>query len=100
MIILKDIHKSYNTGKTKLHVLKGIDLEIEKGEMVSIMGSSGSGKSTLLNVLGILDKYDKGEYFLDGTLVKNLAENEEAHFRNRKIGFVFQDSSLISYKNA
>lgn len=100
MIILKDIHKSYNTGKTKLHVLKGIDLEIKKGEMVSIMGSSGSGKSTLLNVLGILDKYDKGEYFLDGTLVKNLAENEEAHFRNRKIGFVFQDSSLISYKNA
>lgn len=100
MIILKDIHKSYNTGKTKLHVLKGIDLEIEKGEMVSIMGASGSGKSTLLNVLGILDKYDKGEYFLDGTLVKNLAENEEAHFRNRKIGFVFQDSSLISYKNA
>lgn len=100
MIILNNIHKSYNTEKTNLHVLKGIDLKIEKGEMVSIMGASGSGKSTLLNVLGILDKYDKGEYILDGILVKNLEENEEAYYRNRKIGFVFQDSSLIPYKSA
>ncbi|MBI9069246.1 MAG: ABC transporter ATP-binding protein [Salinivirgaceae bacterium] len=100
MIVLKDIHKTYNTGKTELHVLKGIDLEIKKGEMVSIMGASGSGKSTLLNVLGILDKYDNGEYYLDGTMIKHLNEQEESYFRNRKIGFVFQDASLISYKNA
>jgi len=100
MVIIKNLHKTYNTGKTKLHVLKGINLTIEKGEMVSIMGSSGSGKSTLLNVLGILDKYDNGEYYLDGTMIKLLNEKEESYFRNRKIGFVFQDASLISYKNA
>lgn len=100
MIVLKGIHKSYHSGKTDLHVLKGIDLVVDKGEMVSIMGASGSGKSTLLNVLGILDKYDSGEYYLDGININHLSEKEEAFYRNRKLGFVFQDASLIPYKNA
>ena len=73
MISLKNIHKSYVTGSNSLHVLKGIDLEIEAGEFVSIMGSSGSGKSTLLNILGILDSYDEGLYYLNGVLVKDMS---------------------------
>lgn len=99
MIKLTDINKTYQ-GAVPLHVLKGINLEIDKGELVSIMGASGSGKSTLLNILGILDTYDTGEYFLDGQLVKNLSENAAAELRNRKIGFVFQSFNLINYKNA
>lgn len=100
MILLKNIHKSYKMGKNSLHVLKGIDLHIAKGEFVSIMGSSGSGKSTLLNILGILDNYDTGEYYLDEHLVKNLSESKAAHFRNQLIGFVFQSFNLLSFKNA
>ena len=100
MIHLKNIHKTYVTGQNKLHVLKGISLDIEKGEFVSIMGSSGSGKSTLLNLLGILDSYDEGEYLLNNTLVKGLSERKAAHYRNAMIGFVFQQFNLISYKNA
>jgi putative ABC transport system ATP-binding protein len=80
--------------------LKGINLEIEKGELVSIMGASGSGKSTLLNILGILDNYDSGEYYLDNVLIKNLSENRAAELRNRMIGFVFQSFNLIAYKDA
>ncbi len=99
MIKLTDINKTYQ-GAVPLHVLKGINLEIDKGELVSIMGASGSGKSTLLNILGILDTYDTGEYILDGKLVKNLSENAAAELRNRKIGFVFQSFNLINYKNA
>lgn len=99
MIKLTDINKTYQ-GAVPLHVLKGINLEIGKGELVSIMGASGSGKSTLLNILGILDNYDMGEYILDGQLVKNLSENAAAELRNRKIGFVFQSFNLINYKNA
>ncbi|MBJ2185786.1 ABC transporter ATP-binding protein [Paramuribaculum intestinale] len=100
MIIgLKDINKTY-PGAVPLHVLKGINLEIDKGELVSIMGASGSGKSTLLNILGILDTYDTGEYHLDGVLIKNLSENRAAELRNRMIGFVFQSFNLIGYKNA
>lgn len=99
MIKLTDINKTYQ-GAVPLHVLKGINLEIDKGELVSIMGASGSGKSTLLNILGILDTYDTGEYFLDGQLVKNLSENAAAELRNKKIGFVFQSFNLINYKNA
>ena len=87
MIHLENIHKTYNAG-APLHVLKGITLDIKKGEFVSIMGASGSGKSTLLNILGILDSYDEGEYWLDGTLVKNLKEARAAEFRNKKIGFI------------
>lgn len=99
IIELKDINKTYQ-GAVPLHVLKDINLEIERGELVSIMGSSGSGKSTLLNILGILDTYDTGEYHLDGVLIKNLSENRAAELRNRMIGFVFQSFNLISYKNA
>lgn len=99
MIHLKDINKTY-PGIVPLHVLKGINLDIERGELVSIMGASGSGKSTLLNILGILDTYDTGSYTLDGTLIKNLSENRAAELRNRLIGFVFQSFNLISYKSA
>lgn len=83
-----------------MHVLKGIDMEVEKGEFISIMGASGSGKSTLLNILGILDTYDTGEYYLDNTLIRNLSETRAAEFRNQKIGFIFQSFNLISFKNA
>lgn len=99
MIHLRDINKTYDNG-APLHVLKGINLDIEKGEFVSIMGASGSGKSTLLNILGILDTYDTGEYRLAGNLVKDLSESKAAEFRNRLIGFIFQSFNLISFKNA
>ena len=100
MISLSGLHKSYITGQNSLHVLKGIKLEIEKGEMVSIMGSSGSGKSTLLNIIGILDNYDKGEYKLNGKLIRGLNETQAARCRNEMIGFVFQSFNLIPFKNA
>jgi len=100
MIKLREIRKSYTVGNNSLPVLKGINMNIEKGEMVSIMGSSGSGKSTLLNILGILDGYDSGEYSLDNTLVKNLNETKAANYRNRLLGFVFQSFNLIAFKNA
>ncbi len=100
MIVLKDINKSYTTGSNTMHVLKGIDLTIKEGEFVSIMGSSGSGKSTLLNILGILDDYDKGEYWLNGTLIKNLSESKAAYYRNKFLGFVFQSFNLLAFKNA
>ncbi|MDE5800958.1 MAG: ABC transporter ATP-binding protein [Paramuribaculum sp.] len=99
MIELKDINKTY-PGAVPLHVLKDINLSIERGELVSIMGASGSGKSTLLNILGILDTYDSGSYHLDGTLIKNLSENRAAELRGRMIGFVFQSFNLINYKTA
>lgn len=99
IIDLKDVNKTY-PGAVPLHVLKGINLGIERGELVSIMGASGSGKSTLLNILGILDNYDTGEYHLDGVLIRNLSENRAAELRNRMIGFVFQSFNLINYKNA
>lgn len=100
MIKLNNLNKSYQVGKRPLHVLKGINLEIEEGELVSIMGSSGSGKSTLLNVLGILDSYDSGEYYLDGKLIKNLSETQAARYRAQMIGFVFQSFNLIPFKSA
>jgi putative ABC transport system ATP-binding protein len=99
MITLNNIHKTYFSA-APLHVLKGITLKIESGEMISIMGASGSGKSTLLNILGILDNYDQGDYFLDKTLIKNLSETKSAEFRNKYIGFVFQNFNLIGYKTA
>ncbi len=99
MIHLSDINKTY-PGAVPLHVLKGINLDIARGELVSIMGASGSGKSTLLNILGILDSYDTGEYILDGTLIKGLSENRAAELRNKLIGFVFQSFNLINYKDA
>ncbi len=100
MIHLSNIHKTYVTGSNRLHVLKGIDLKIEAGEMVSIMGASGSGKSTLLNIIGILDSHDQGIYYLDGKLIQDLSETRAALLRNRYIGFVFQSFNLISFKNA
>ena len=99
MIHLKGINKTYH-GAQPLHVLKGIDLDIEKGEFVSIMGASGSGKSTLLNILGILDNYDSGDYYLNGTLIKNLSERKAAKYRNHMIGFIFQSFNLIGFKTA
>jgi putative ABC transport system ATP-binding protein len=100
MITLKNIHKSYTTGTNTMHVLKGIDLTINEGDFVSIMGSSGSGKSTLLNILGILDDYDEGEYWLNGTLIKDLSETKAAFYRNKFLGFVFQSFNLLAFKNA
>jgi len=100
IIRLKNIHKSYGNGKNPLHVLKGIDLDIKKGELVSIMGASGSGKSTLLNVIGILDTHDQGDYVLDGQTIEDLTETKAAHLRNEMIGFIFQSFNLISFKNA
>jgi len=99
IITLRDINKTYNNG-APLHVLKGIDLDIKRGEMVSIMGASGSGKSTLLNILGILDTYDSGDYTLNGQLIKDLSESRAAELRNKMIGFIFQSFNLISFKNA
>ena len=99
MIRLTDINKTYYSG-SPLHVLKGINLNIEKGEFVSIMGASGSGKSTLLNILGMLDNYDTGEYLLNGTLIKGLSETKAAEYRNRMIGFIFQSFNLINFKDA
>ena len=99
VIELKNIHKTYHAG-TPLHVLKGINLTIDSGEFMSIMGASGSGKSTLLNILGILDNYDEGEYYLDGELLRNLSETQSAKLRNLKIGFVFQSFNLLNFKTA
>lgn len=99
MIHLKDINKTYQSA-VPLHVLKGVNLDIEKGELVSIMGSSGSGKSTLLNILGLLDNYDTGEYLLDNVLIKDLSERKAAELRNKKLGFIFQSFNLIPFKNA
>lgn len=99
LLELHNINKTYNNGQP-LHVLKGIDLNIDSGEFVSIMGASGSGKSTLLNILGILDDYDTGEYYIDGKLIKNLTERQAAGYRNRTIGFIFQSFNLINFKTA
>src|SRR3954447_12640901 len=100
MIKLHDIHKYYRSGEQPLHVLKGIDLHIREGKLVSIMGSSGSGKSTLLNILGVLDSYDRGSYVLAGHHVSNLRETEAARLRNKLLGFVFQSFNLLPFKNA
>ncbi|SHE47851.1 ABC transporter ATP-binding protein [Dysgonomonas macrotermitis] len=99
MITINNLNKTYYGG-SPLHVLKGINLQIDKGEFLSIMGSSGSGKSTLLNILGILDTYDTGEYYLDNVLIRDLSETKAAELRNKKIGFIFQSFNLITFKNA
>ena len=100
MVFIKDLQKSYDTGKSKLHVLKGINLNISEGEFVSIMVSLGSGKSTLLNIIGILDQKDSGIYELDGIPIEHLNEAKAAEYRSRFLGFVFQSFNLISYKTA
>ena len=100
MIEIKDLHKSYKMGSNSLHVLKGINFNVEEGELVAIMGSSGSGKSTLLNILGMLDVLDEGSYTLDNVPIKNLNEKKAAQYRNKFLGFVFQSFNLINYKSA
>ncbi len=100
MLEIRQLHKSYPIGDSSLHVLKGIDLKVEDGEMVAIMGSSGSGKSTLLNIIGMLDEADSGEYILDGLPIVNLTEKKAAVYRNKFLGFIFQSFNLINYKNA
>ncbi|HEX8329637.1 MAG TPA: ABC transporter ATP-binding protein [Hymenobacter sp.] len=101
MIELRNIRKSYEVGTNRLEVLKGIDLHIRAGELVSIMGSSGSGKSTLLNILGILDDFDQGDYTLAGTRIdRNLSQTRAAHYRNQFLGLVFQSFNLLSFKSA
>ena len=100
MLQINQLHKSYAIGDSSLHVLKGIDLSVEKGEMVAIMGSSGSGKSTLLNIIGMLDEADSGDYILDNVPIKNLTEKKAAIYRNKFLGFIFQSFNLINYKNA
>lgn len=99
LVEIVGLHKTY-PGAQPLHVLKGVDMTIERGEMVALMGASGSGKSTLLNVLGLLDNYDSGSYLFGGESMQNLSESSAAKFRQRKLGFVFQSFNLISYKNA
>ncbi len=100
MIHLENIHKSYKTGSNELHVLKGINLNVEKGEMVSVMGSSGSGKSTLLNIIGLLDNHDNGTYKIGELEIKKMNETKAALYRNKMLGFVFQSFNLIPFKNA
>jgi len=100
VIRLNKVNKSYSIGHNKMHVLKGIDVNIAKGELISIMGSSGSGKSTLLNILGLLDNYDSGEYYLNDMLIRNLSQTKAAQLRNKFLGFVFQSFNLLSFKNA
>lgn len=100
MLTINEINKSYRMGSSSLHVLKGVNLNIDSGEFVSIMGSSGSGKSTLLNILGILDNYDTGSYYLDNNYIGDLSEKKAAHLRNLYLGFVFQSFNLITFKNA
>ncbi|MDK2563831.1 ABC transporter ATP-binding protein [Romboutsia sedimentorum] len=99
IIKLENIQKYYKVGKEKFHVLKSLDLEIEAGDFVMIMGKSGSGKTTLLNVLGFLDKFDNGDYIFNGENVTNLNENQRSDFRNKNIGFVFQQFNLIETLN-
>lgn len=100
MIEIKDLHKSYKMGSNSLHVLKGINFSVKKGELVAIMGSSGSGKSTLLNILGMLDEADEGSYTLDGVPIQGLNETKAAEYRNKFLGFIFQSFNLINYKTA
>src|SRR5690349_4700047 len=100
MLRLEKVNKYYRVGTHSLHVLRDVDFEVADGEFVAIMGASGSGKSTLLNILGILDDYDSGEYWLGDTLIRSLSERKAANYRNRFIGFVFQSFNLLPFKTA
>lgn len=100
VIVLDNVHKTYDLGEVQVHALRGVSLEIRRGEFVAIMGASGSGKSTLMNILGCLDRPSKGRYLLNGTDVSQLTKVELAHIRNREIGFVFQQFNLLSRTTA
>ncbi len=100
MLRLSKVNKYYKVGTHSLHVLRDVDMEVADGEFVAIMGASGSGKSTLLNILGILDDYDSGEYWLGDTMIRDLSESKGASYRNKFIGFVFQSFNLLPFKTA
>ncbi len=100
LVRLEKINKYYRVGAHSLHVLRDVEMSIDEGEMVSIMGASGSGKSTLLNILGILDAYDGGKYWLGDTLIQHLGERQAAQYRNKFIGFIFQSFNLLPFKTA
>ena len=100
VIKLQEIHKVYHTGEVDVHAVRGVTLEIQRGEMVAVMGASGSGKSTLMNIIGCLDRPTRGEYHLDGVDVSRLDRDELADIRNQKIGFVFQGFNLLSRTSA
>src|SRR4249920_828166 len=100
LIQIDDVHKYYDLGETKVHALRGVNVQIERGEFVAIMGASGSGKSTFMNILGCLDKPTSGRYLLEGIAVSELSKKELAVIRNRKIGFVFQGFNLLSRTTA
>ena len=100
LIQVEDVHKYYDLGETKVHALRGVSVELARGEFVAIMGASGSGKSTFMNLLGCLDKPSSGRYLLDGTDVSRFNKRELAAIRNRKLGFVFQGFNLLSRTTA
>jgi putative ABC transport system ATP-binding protein len=100
LLQIKNLCKSYQLGTKSIQVLNDIDIQIDRGDLVSIVGKSGSGKSTLLNIIGMLDHYDSGEYWFDQQLIKNITEKEAASYRNKFLGFVFQTFHLIGTKNA
>ncbi|SKB41720.1 putative ABC transport system ATP-binding protein [Acetoanaerobium noterae] len=100
LLELKELYKIYIMGSVEVQALRGIDLTIEKGEFISIMGTSGSGKSTLMNIIGCLDRPTKGNYFLEGIDIKEKSEDELSFIRNQKIGFVFQSFNLIARTSA
>ena len=100
LIDLKDIYKTYFLGEIQVPVLKGVSLQVERGEMMALMGQSGSGKSTLMNLLGCLDRPTSGQYWLDGEEVSNYSANQRAALRNIKIGFVFQSFNLLARTSA
>src|SRR2546422_2701922 len=100
IIQVDDVHKYYELGETRVHALRGVSVEVGRGEFVAIMGSSGSGKSTFMNILGCLDKPTSGQYYLEGIEVSSLEKRQLAAIRNRKIGFVFQGFNLLSRTTA
>ncbi len=99
MIKLEDVKKIYKMGTDKFYALDGVSLEINKGEFVSIQGASGSGKTTLLNIMGCLDNFEEGSYYLDDVDIRRLNDSKKSKIRNKKIGFVFQDFALINSKS-